>query len=445
MKRLIEKDLKEWKNSENRKPLLVRGARQIGKTYVIRQFGKESFDSVVEINFEEMKEIKRAFEGDLTPSLILRDLSARLKQPIIPGKTLLFLDEIQACPNALLSLRFFKEQMPELHVIGGGSLLEFVLGDGRFSFPVGRIEYFYMQPLSFIEFLEAKGDSASLTWIKEATPDQPIGAATHASLIQSIKEYFIVGGMPEAISFFIEKQQFLGLEQIHHNLLNVYENDFGKYPKSSQQKFMKMLFEAAPRLVGEHFKYAKIHPHAQARDYLESLQVLSQTGILIQVFANASSGIPLATQKKEKKFKLLFLDIGLLPQVSESILDAEDLALVNKGSLAEQFVGQELAAYIKPYMKPILYYWEREKKGGEAEVDYIIEVGQHIIPIEVKAGATGRLRSLKQFMTEKKSPFGLRICQAPLSFEDNILSVPFYMVREIPRLVQWTLDNRPFA
>lgn len=435
MKREIEKELLKWKQSAERKPLIVRGARQIGKTYVIEQLGKNYFESTMTINFEEMKEARKAFEGDLSPSLILRDLSTRLKQPIIPGKTLLFLDEIQACPNALLSLRFFKEQMPELHVIAAGSLLEFILGDGRFSFPVGRVEYYFMRPMSFVEFLEAKGDHAALSWLQEATPTQPIGAATHASLLHSVKEYFIVGGMPEAITSFLGIQQFLDLDRIHQNLLNTYENDLGKYPKSSQQKFMKLLFEAVPRLVGDHFKYAKIHPHAQSRDYLESLEVLNQTGILHQVFANSASGIPLAVQKNEKKFKLLFLDIGLLPQSIQTIIDSEDLTLINQGNLAEQFVGQELIAYAKPYSRSTLYYWEREKKGSEAEIDYVIEIGSQIVPIEVKAGAKGHLRSLRQFMLEKKVPIGVRISQAPLSLEKGILSIPFYMIQELPRLI----------
>lgn len=199
---------------------------------------------------------------------------------------------------------------------------------------------------------------------------------------------------------------------------------------------MKLLFEATPRLIGEHFKYAKIHAHAQSRDYLESLDVLSRTGILHQVFANAASGIPLSSQLNDKRFKLLFLDIGLIPQVTQALLSPEDLTLINGGVLAEQFVGQELIAYAQPYTRAILYYWEREKKGSDAEVDYVVEVGSHVIPIEVKAGAKGRLKSLKKFMEEKKSILGLRISQAPLTLEGNVLSVPFYMIQEIPRLVK---------
>ncbi len=436
MKRSVEKDLIFWKTKPDRKPLIVRGARQVGKTFIIEQFGEKHFESLVTVNFEEIKEAKKAFEGDLTPTLILRDLSARLNKPIIPGKTLLFLDEIQACPNALISLRFFKEQMPQLHLIAAGSLLEFIIEDDRFSFPVGRIEYLYMRPLSFVEFLEAKGETKALEWIQEATWKDPIGSATHESLIRSVQEYFIVGGMPEAVISFLGQQQFLKLDEIHQSLLNTYENDFSKYPRSAKQKFMRLLFERAPRLVGEHFKYAKIHPHAQSRDYLEALDVLSRTGIIHQVFSNSAAGIPLEVQKNEKRFKLLFLDIGLLPHATAtSITDASDLISLNRGVLAEQFVGQELVAYGKTYKPALLYYWEREKKGSQAEVDYIVEITSRIVPIEVKAGSQGRLRSLRQFLSEKKSPVGVRISEAPLTIENGILSIPFYMIQELPRLI----------
>lgn len=438
MKRTLEKDLVNWKDRADRKPLLIRGARQVGKTFLVEKFAEEHFESSLTVNFEEIRDAKLSFEGDLTPSYVLRDLSARLRKPIIPGKTLLFFDEIQACPNALLSLRFFKEQMPELHIIGAGSLLEFIMGDERFSFPVGRVEYLFMRPLSFVEFLEAKGEEAALSWIKEATPQKPIGQATHASLLASIKEYFTIGGMPEAITSVLKTGLLLDLDRIHNNILNTYENDLGKYPKSSQQRFMKLLFEAAPKLICDHFKYSKIHPHAQSRDYLESLDVLTRTGILHQVFANSASGLPLSTQKNDKKFKLLFLDVGLIPKSTNPILSAEDPTLINGGDIAEQFVGQELIAYARPYTRAILYYWEREKKGSDAEVDYVMEIDSRIVPIEVKSGSQGRLRSLKQFMEEKKSHLGLRISQAPLALEGNVLSVPFYMIQEIPRLISST-------
>lgn len=435
MKRSIEEELNLWKDRIDRKPLILRGARQIGKTYIVEKFGKESFESIVTVNFEELKGVHKVFENDLKPSILLRDLSASLTRPIVPGKTLLFFDEIQSCPNALLSLRFFKEQIPDLHLIAAGSLLEFTLKEDRFSFPVGRVEYLYMRPLSFIEFLEAKGGTEALSWIQEASIQNPIGSATHESLLNSVKEYFIVGGMPEAVNSFIRTHQFLSLDPIHQHLLHTYENDLDKYPKNSQQKFMKRLFSAAPRLICDHFKYAKIDPHAQSRDYMESLDVLSDVGILHRVFATSASGSPLQSGRNEKKFKLLFLDIGLLPHSPASILKETQLSASYRGNLAEQFVGQELIAYEKPYRKSILSYWEREKKGADAEVDYVIEVDGLFVPIEVKAGATGKLRSLKQFLLEKNCTLGLQISEAPLKREGDVLSVPFYMIDQIPRLV----------
>ncbi len=326
--------------------------------------------------------------------------------------------------------------MPELHLIAAGSLLEFILGDRRYSFPVGRIDYLFMRPLSFKEFLEAKGESLALEWLQEATPQHPVGEATHASLLRATKEYFIVGGMTEVVQSFLKIGQFLDLDRIQQSLLATYESDLDKYPRSGQQKFMKLLFAAAPRLIAEHFKYAKIQPHAQSRDYIEALDVLTHTGILHQVFANEATDVPLEGQENEKKFKLLFLDMGLLPKPLEMVLDVEDMTSVHSGRLAEQFVGQELIAYGKTYRKAPLYYWEREKKWSSAEVDYLIEVGNDIIPLEVKSGARGRLRSLKQFMEEKKSPLGVQISQAPLSFAEGVLSVPLYMISDLPRLVK---------
>lgn len=441
MKRALEKELIEWKNRADRKPLLIRGARQVGKTYLVESFAQQYFESSITINFEEMKEARLAFEGNLTPSYILRDLSTRLNKPIVPGQTLIFFDEIQACPNALLSLRFFKEQMPELHIIGAGSLLEFIMGDERFSFPVGRIEYLYLRPLSFDEFLEAKNEQSALAWIKEANPLRPLGAATHTNLLTYIKEYFTVGGMPEAVADFVKTGQFLGLDRIHQNIINAYQSDLGKYPRNSQQKFMRLLFEAAPRLIAEHFKYSKIQPHAQSRDYMESLEVLTRTGILHQVFATSASSIPLSTNRNDKKFKLLFLDIGLVPKATNPILLNEDPTLINGGDLAEQFVGQELIAYGRPYAPQILYYWEKEKAGSAAEVDYVMQIGSQIVPIEVKSGPKGRLKSLRVFMDEKNAPLGVRVSQAPLSFEKNLLSVPLYMIAEIPRLVLESINS----
>ena len=258
----IDLDLKKWASSKGRKPLIVRGARQVGKTFSIEKLGKESFEIFCKIDFEQEPEFKVAFDLDLVPERILKDLSTRKKMEVIPGKTLLFFDEIQACPKALMALRYFYEQMPSLHVIAAGSLLEFILNDPDFSFPVGRLQTLYVRPLSFKEFLRAKEETQALEWIQTSTLEQPIGASTHLSLLRLLKEYFILGGMPAVVygSTDIHEKR---LE--HRSILETYSNDFGKYSKYSQQKYLRFLFERTPYVVGEHFKYSKIDPHVDAR------------------------------------------------------------------------------------------------------------------------------------------------------------------------------------
>ncbi len=432
----IDLELKKWALSKERKPLLLRGARQVGKTFAIEKLGKELFDVFCKIDFEQEPEFKVAFDLDLVPSRILRDLSSRKKIEIIPGKTILFLDEIQACPKAIMALRYFYEQMPSLHVIAAGSLLEFILHDPDFSFPVGRVQTLYMRPLSFREFLQIRGERHAVEWIQTATLQQPIGGATHLLLLRLLKEYFILGGMPQAV-YGASDFHRIRLEQ--RSILEMYSNDFGKYSKFSQQKYLRILFERTPYLVGEHFKYSKIDPHIDSRALRTAIDLLGRSGLLHRISCSSASGLPLAAQLNEKKFKLLFLDVGLLNSqlnVPLDFLSQENLTMVHSGAMAEQFVGQELIAYANPYYASELFYWEREKKGADAEVDYVLELEGKMVPLEIKSGKTGRIRSLHQFMLEKKPPIGIKLSQAPLTQEREILSVPLYMISEIPRLVR---------
>ena len=434
--RSIDLELIKWVNAKNRKPLLVRGARQVGKTFAIERLGREHFEVFCKIDFEEEPELKIAFELDLKPERILKDVLSRKKIKMIPGKTLLFFDEIQACPKAIMSLRYFYEQMPDLHVIAAGSLLEFILDDENFSFPVGRLQTLYVRPFSFNEFLSFKGEIQALEWIKTATLQEPIGQSTHKLLIRLLKEYFIMGGMPSVL-YKTEEAEERKIEQ--RSILEMYSNDFGKYAKYSKQKYLRILFERAPYLVGGHFKYSKIDPDVDSRELRVALELLSRSGLIHRIYHSASSGIPLGSQVNEKKFKLLFLDIGLLNSkmnVPIDLLSQEDLVMMHDGALAEQFVGQELIANANPYYAPDLFYWEREKKGADAEIDYVLEINGQVVPVEVKAGKTGRLRSMRQFMEEKASPVGVRISQAPLSKGTGILSIPLYMVSEISRLLK---------
>lgn len=437
MERNIELALYRWKDATTRLPVILRGARQVGKSYTIEKFGKEAFSNVVIANFEFNPKLSSAFET-LDPIDIVGKLEAFTKMPIVPGKTLLFLDEIQECPEAILALRYFKEKMPTLHVIAAGSLLEFILNDLKFSFPVGRIQFMYLKPLSFQEFMLNIGEHILVERVKKATVENPLEPAFHDYLIQLTRQYLLIGGMPLVVNNFLEKKSYLEARQFQNVILQTYYTDFSKYATKAAHKYLQELFEKIPLIVGQQFTYASVAPDARARDVKLALEQLKWIGLIHKIFSTNASGIPLKSQKKENRFKINFLDVGLLQCATG--LDYEttfnnNILQINAGAIAEQFVGQELLTYGNFYEEQELYFWEREKKASTAQVDYIAQYGGRIIPIEVKAGKTGRLKSLQQFMEEKRVPFGVRISQHPLSFDNNILSIPLYMISELARLV----------
>jgi predicted AAA+ superfamily ATPase len=344
-----------------------------------------------------------------------------------------------------MALRYFKEKSPLLHVIGAGSLLEFVLDDEDFSFPVGRVQFIYVRPLSFKEFLIANNTLHLPNLIENASLKAPIDAVVHDHLIKYIKQYFLVGGMPALIAAFLRTKSFLKSKEVQAIILQTYQNDFGKYAKKNLFKYLELLFEKVPNLIGQQFKYSKVDPEAHGRELKKAIRLLNRAGVIHTVHSTSGSGIPLKFHRNEQKYKLLFLDIGLIQQANQ--IDPEqiwsgDLTLINSGMLAEQFVGQELLNLGEFYEEKELFFWEREKMGSDAEVDYIMSYKSHIIPIEVKAGKSGRLRSIKIFMEEKNSLLGIRISQKPLSFEENILTVPFYMIQQIPRLIEEVLRSK---
>ncbi|NGX48335.1 MAG: hypothetical protein K1000chlam3_01726 [Chlamydiae bacterium] len=433
MYRSLEKELIKWKKSESRYPLLLRGARQVGKTYLVEKFGKTEFSSYVSVNFEAQPEAIACFEN-LNPDEILLRLQVILKKPIYPGKTLLFLDEIQVCPKAIMALRYFKEKMPKLHVIGAGSLLEFALVQGKFSFPVGRVQFLYLKPLSFEEYLLARGKKIILEEILESE-----NAKIHEEMMYLVKEYFLIGGMPATVSSFCEHQNLEESSRIHEILLSTYQADFSKYATSAEQKYLKILFNGIFQMIAQHFKYSKIDAHIRSRELKIALDHLQWAGLVHPIYVSSAAGIPLSAQLKRTRFKILFLDIGLVQhflQIDPKVVLENHLIQINRGALAEQFVGQELLAYHSPYQEGQLFYWEKEKKGTDAEVDFLYVFEQQIIPIEVKAGSSGKLKSLRTFMKKKKSTIGIHISQNPLSFEDRILSVPFYLIGKIPELLR---------
>jgi uncharacterized protein len=438
MKRMLEKDLIDWKNSEEHLPLILRGARQVGKSYLVESFGKTFFEETLVIDFERFPHLKRCFK---TPDAkeIIQQLEVSLQKKVVPGKTLLFLDEIQECPEALVSLRYFKELLAKLHVIAAGSLMEFFLREDRYSFPVGRVEFFYLRPFSFREFLLA---SAHLLYerLESVSIRKPLLPMEHEEMLKWIRRFFFIGGMPAAIKSFAYQQSFFDCQKVHDRILQAYASDFGKYSSEVQHKYLSLLFQKAPALVGKIVKYVNIDKDIRSREIKPALELLTKSGLISQVFATTASGIPLHAHIRENRFKLLFLDIGLLQTASH--IDAQDIwekeiHQINAGSLAEQFVGQELLASTQAHQNRPLLFWEKE--NSEAEVDYVLTIDSQIIPVEVKAGSSRRLRSLQSFIEIKKSPLGIRICEQPLSYQHRILSIPFYLIHALDRLVKEVL------
>ena len=450
MYRDMSEYLKIWKDRETRKPLVLRGARQVGKSYLVRMFAGEAFSYLAEINFERMPDAASLFASK-APETILPLLEARLDVPILPGKTLLFLDEIQAAPEVFATLRYFHEELPGLHVIAAGSLLDFVLRDHTFSMPVGRVEYAHLGPMSFEEFLQALGRERLKKWLDLYSVGDTIPLALHRELLSLVRQYCIVGGMPEAVAAFARNGSYLECEQVQQSLLSTYRDDFAKYATRAQVRLVEKVFARVPQLVGRKFMFSQVDPQERSRDLGVGLQLLCLARVIHQVKHSSGNGVPLGAESNDRVFKTLFLDVGLLCRsCGLHVLDIEkatDLILVNAGAVCEQFIGQHLLMGVSVYEEPALFYWMRDKPNSSAEVDYLVSIGSRLIPVEVKAGATGRLKSLQLFLSEKNLEFGLRFNNDVPSFLDTqanrpganqgrfrLLSLPCYLVCQSRRL-----------
>ena len=438
MYRNIQAYLDTWQTSPIRTPLVMRGARQVGKSYAVREFGQRCFLNTVEINLETQPEFLACFRSHNAKS-ICAELEAISNSDITLGRTLLFVNEIQASQDALLSLRAFKDDLPELHVIAAGSLLEFSLQDDKtFSFPVGRVTFSYLQPLSFQEFLLALGERKLSEMIREATLLRPCSEAVHEKLLGLLRTYFVIGGMPEVVVAYCNSKSHLEARRIQNRLVTAFMADFSKYGRRYNHRKLQQLLGAVPRLVGKKFKFSHIDSEANARDFKLPLLDLERAGLVRLIHATSANGIPLGSEEREGVFKAQYLDVGLMLNALGLELfstTSEQALFANEGAIAEQFVGQELLSSLNHEELPQLFYWTREVKGSEAEVDFVVAYGSDVIPVEVKSGATGRLKSLRQFMIDKKSKIGIRVSQHALSKIDDLVSVPLYMVSEIPRLI----------
>jgi predicted AAA+ superfamily ATPase len=439
MKRTIDQILSQWKHSRVRQPLLIRGARQVGKTYSVTDFGKRAFENIVSVNFEEQPEMSRCF-SDLDPKGIIDRLSILKRMTISPGRTLLFLDEIQECPQAITSLRYFLEKMPELHVIGAGSLIEFVLRAEEFRMPVGRVQSVYMYPMSFAEFLIAVGEERLLNHIHTVDLQTGMEQVLAARLEKLFRQYLLVGGMPRVVKAFEDKVLMEELQRLQSGLIRTYIDDFAKYASTAKHKYLKEVYSSAPQMAGRRYKYSHVSPGIEAKFLKEALGLLCDARCLSKICHASGAGVPLLATANERKFKIAYLDVGLMQNalgVQDSIILEDSVMQINAGSIAEQFVAQELLTCADPYADKKLHFWAREARGSNAEVDFLIEIEGMPIPVEVKAGARGSLKSMRLFLKEyPKTLFGIRYSMHELSYFDQILSIPLYMVNQVQRLVR---------
>ena len=388
MKRIAETKLLQWKDLYRRKPLIVRGARQVGKTWIIKQVLAQHFDSIAVVDFEARPDAKIHFEENLVPKRILKSLEF-ITGRVTPGKTLLFFDEIQACPKAIAALRYFYEEMPELHVVAAGSLLEFAFG--QISVPVGRVQYLHMSPMTFHEYLLA-GNQTPLAE-NLLTPPSEVSPAVQEVLLRELKNYFFVGGMPEAVSTYWRSNSFLETFEVQDDILKSFQQDFHKYTPQVSARCLDGVFTKISESVGRQLKYTHLNTDYSYQTNHKAFDLLCKAKVIQRISSCSPSGLPLGGSVK-RRFKACMLDIGLMQRLcgmdAYEEMNTDNLLSIYRGQLAEQFVAQELSAWHTEK----LYYWSRTAKSSNAEIDYLTIRDGKIYPIEVKAGSAGSLKSL---------------------------------------------------
>lgn len=432
MKRFIDKRLIEWKDSSRRKPLIVRGARQVGKTYSIQKFGTDFFENLHTLDMERDRNLHGVFEGDLNPYRIISELEIFLNEKITPGRDLVFIDEIQSCPRAIMALRYFYEDLPELHVIAAGSLLEFSMS--KISFPVGRIQFLDMNPLSFPEYLIAIGREEASN-IVLAKP-QPVSDSIHRLLLEELKKYFFIGGMPESVQVYIDSKSLKESFLVHKELCESFRHDFSKYIPRVGSDCLDAVLTGIAGQVGQQIIYTHLTEMCTHPTVKRAFHTLCRARVVNKISPTSPVGLPLASTTSSKRFKAIIVDIGIWQHLNGIDVAKEypktDLLSIYRGAMAEQYVGQEILAA----QNSSLYYWARSAKSSTAEVDYLTEIDGRIIPIEVKSGPAGRLRSLHLLLkTFPNCPYGIVFSSAHFSEleEQKIKFIPLYYAHSITK------------
>lgn len=453
IKRNAEDFLAGWLAKEQRKPLVLRGARQVGKSTLVRRFARENGLILNEINLERHLRLDELFKSTEIPN-ICRELEAITGSDIKAKGSLLFLDEIQAAPHALMALRYFREELPELPVIAAGSLLEFTLAEHSFSMPVGRIVYYHLHPLSFSEFVGAL-EPPLARYLAELSPSAPPPITAHQRLSQLQRQFFFVGGMPEAVAEYRENGALASVAEIQRSIISTYQDDFTKYAGRNDLLLLQKVLAFVPGSLGRKVKFSAIDREQRAARVKEAVELLTKARVCHKVCHSHCTGVPLAAEASDSVYKLLFMDIGLANHLLgldwTAINGMDDRQLVNEGGLAEQFIGQHLLDISRGLEPPRLHYWLREGRSANAEVDYVISRGRRIVPVEVKAGKSGSLKSLQHFIHRRKLNLAVRFdlnspgCQevthtitTEAGSEEvrfTLISLPLYAVDELPRII----------
>ncbi|MEN8116098.1 MAG: AAA family ATPase [Bacteroidota bacterium] len=396
MKRVIDKQLVNWKNKKRRKPLILRGARQVGKTYSLKHFGSGQFHDTILIDFEKIPEYVTIFDTDFDIRRIIREIEILTRKKIIPGKTLLILDEVQLAPRAIMSLRYFYEEVPELHIIAAGSLIEFAFS--QISVPVGRVQFMYMYPMNFYEFLLACNFNDLAKIINEKP--QKLSPVIHKKLLEELKNYFFTGGMPECVKTYAETGDFIEISEVHSEIVSSYKLDFTKYTPKIDINCLTETLNEVSKSIGQQIKYSRLTSHFSVPTTKKALFLLEKARLVKTTYSVNPPDLPFSFSAKKNIFKAIFLDIGLMQHINGldfkgEFLKAELLNIYN-GALAEQFVGQEMFMA----QNDELYYWSRQAKSSNAEVDFLASYHNNILGIEVKSGASGSLKSLHLLLKE---------------------------------------------
>ena len=427
-------ELKKWKNSTNRKPLIIRGARQVGKTWLMKEFGKEYYEKCAYINFDDNTRMNKLFEEDFDLNKIIQGLKIESGVNIEPENTLIILDEIQETPKALKALKYFCENANQYHIVSAGSLLGVAIHEGT-SFPVGKVDFLDLAPLSFFEFMQALGENDLLQMLKNN--DFDMINVFNSKLKEYLKLYYYIGGMPEAVNSYVENKDLLEVRKIQKKLLDAYEQDFSKHAPSNIVPRIRQLWNNIPTQLAKEnkkFIYGLVREGARAREYEIALSWLIDCGLVYQINRVNNSKVPLSAYQDFNAFKLYLLDVGLLSAMAgidaKTLLEGNEIFEEFKGSLTEQYVLCQL----KQCTELDVFYWT--SNTGMAEVDFITQIGKNNVPIEVKASENLQAKSIKSFIQKYNTKINVRTSMSNYRKEENIINIPLYLIGNIEKIIK---------